>query len=191
MFPHSVFQEKHAEGERLRKALQGDEVEGFREENLCTLGEEVLLERQEVEELRARAKALETRSKEMMLELEEAQQEKEKAEEKRKEAEKQWSSKVEEMEEEQEHKLKALLVHIQNLKDNEGGERSGKEKVDKKVGESHAEFSSMNRQKRRGRRKPETIDEKQEEEVSTRPSHFPETTVEKTNHRKHMMFTCS
>lgn len=166
-------------------------MEGFREENLRTLGEEVLQERQEVEELRARAKALETGSKEMMVELEEAQQAKEKAEEKRKEAEKQWSSKVEGMEEEQEHKLKALLMHIQNLKDNEGGKRSRMEKVDKKVEESQAEFSSMNRQKRRGRRKPETIDEEQEEEVSGRPFHFPETTVERRNRRKHMMFTCS
>lgn len=121
-------------------------MEGFREDNLRTVREEVLREREELEELRARAKVLERRRREMMIELEEAQQAKEKAEEKRREAEERWRSKVEEMEEEQELKLKDLSREIQRLKEREEEKeeewRSRMEEVRKEVEESRAALSS-------------------------------------------------
>lgn len=117
-------------------------MEGFREVNMWSVREEVLREK---EELRARAKALEKRRRELMMELEEARQAKEKAEEKRREVEERWTIKVEEMEQEQELKLQALLIEIQALKERE--EETEKEwrcrmaEVRKEVEESWAEFS--------------------------------------------------
>lgn len=102
----------------------------MRDENLRTVREQVLRER---EELRARAQALE--KKEMMMELEKTQQ-----------AEGQWRSKVVKMEEEQEVKLKDLLREIKRLKEREKEMEkkwmSRLQEVKREVEESQAEHSS-------------------------------------------------
>ncbi|XP_058509205.1 golgin subfamily B member 1-like [Solea solea] len=113
-----LLQESHAEGERLRSILmeKKEEVERVRGENHRSSREEVLRQRGEVEELRARVTVLERRKQEVLGELEEAQQKKEKAEQERREAEEQWRSRVEKMEE-QDVKLRALLGENLTLKE--------------------------------------------------------------------------
>ncbi|KAE8299077.1 hypothetical protein D5F01_LYC01466 [Larimichthys crocea] len=137
-----LLQESHAEGERLRSALK-EKKEEVERKNLPTVTEEALHEREEVEELRARAKALETRRREMIEEVEEARQAKDKAEEKRREVEERWRSKVEEMKE----TLKTLSREIQTLKEREQVWRSRVQEAQREVEESRAELEEYKTQR--------------------------------------------
>lgn len=142
-------QENHAEGEQLRSALQEkkEEVTGIREETLLTVREdEVRRHREELEELRARSKALEVRRGELLMELQEAHEARKEAEEKRSKAEAWWRSTTEEMEKEQELKVKDLRRQIQLLQEVKektmAVQRSGMEEG-KEEEEDQSEFSSI------------------------------------------------
>lgn len=90
-----------------------------REENLRVVRGDLEKDRGELEELRARVKALKRRRKEMLEELEEAQQVNRKAQKDRIDAEDLWRSRVEEVKEQQEAKMIALITEIQMLMDRE------------------------------------------------------------------------
>lgn len=118
---------------------------GIREETLLTVGEDtVRRHREELEELRARSKALEVRRGELLMELQEAHQARKEAEEKRSEAEAWWRSTTEDMEKEQELKVKDLRRQIQLLQEAKekttAMQRSGMEEG--KEEEDQSEFSS-------------------------------------------------